>query len=97
MEKHLHLTTKIEQLAVDLRWIEANGVPQAATLETAPLLVNWRRVLRPCLQLEGDVIRHPRLGSTTGIVTSQVFWLAPDLGAVRTLSRFYRLAEPFPF
>lgn len=93
----MDLTTKIERLAIDLRTIAENGGPSAFDLESAPLLVNWRHVRFSRLGLEGDVIRHPKLGSATGITTSQLYWLAPDRRAARTLSRLYRLSDPFPF
>ena len=86
----MDLTTKIERLAVDLRAIAEGRGPTAEDLEDAPLLLNWRGHLVPGLHLIGDVIGHPKLG-TTDIITSQLYWLDPKRGTARTLSRYYRL------
>ncbi len=86
----MDLTTKVERLAVDLRAIAEGQAPTADDLERAPLLLNWRGHLVPGLHLVGDVIGQPLLG-TTDIITSRLYWLAPQRRAARTLSRYYRL------
>jgi hypothetical protein len=89
------LAAKLRVLADDLERIAAGTAPTAAELADAPVMFDWRSVLSPVgLRLFGRVTGHPRLGDTDAM-TSQL-WAAGDDGTwIRTLSRFYKLGNPF--
>jgi hypothetical protein len=89
------LAMKLRILADDLERIAAGKAPTAVELAGAPTLSGWRCVLTPVgLRLIGHVKGHPRLGNTKEM-TSQLWAAGADGAWVRTLSRYYRLAEPF--
>jgi hypothetical protein len=89
------LAAKIRILADDLERIAAGTAPTAAELAAAPVMFDWRSVLSPAgLRLFGRVTGHPRLGNTDAM-TSQVWAAGGDGTWIRTLSRFYKLGEPF--
>jgi hypothetical protein len=97
LARHLEpdLAAKLRMLADDLERIAAGTAPTAAELAEAPVMLDWRCALSPVgLRLIGRVRGHPRLGDTVAM-TSQLWAAASDDTWIRTLSRFYRLAEPF--
>jgi len=85
---------RIEQLAVDLEIIARGDMPSEEKLSSAPILQNWQEAIRPVRCLIGVCGDHPRLNGPL-IKTTDTWVMAPDLGWARTLSRFYRLGEPF--
>ena len=97
LARHLEpdLAAKLRMLADDLERIAAGTAPTAAELAEAPVMLEWRCALSPVgLRLIGRVSGHPRLGDTDAM-TSQLWAAASDGTWIRTLSRFYRLAEPY--
>jgi hypothetical protein len=89
------LAAKLRALADDLERIAAGTAPTAAELAGAPVMSDWRCVLSPAgLRLVGRVRGHPRLGDTYAM-TSQLWAAGGDGNWIRTMSRFYTLAEPF--
>jgi hypothetical protein len=88
------LASKLRKLADDLDCIAAGTAPTAAELADAPVMLDWRCVLSTVgLRLIGRVSGHPRLGDTAAM-TSQLWAAGSDCAWIRTLSRFYELAEP---
>jgi hypothetical protein len=83
--------TKLRALADDLEAMTV-FVPRKE-LEGAPLISNWRPVLRPRPALHGWTRGHPLLGDREA-VTSEVYAIDREAGWVRTLSRFYALGAP---
>lgn len=80
------------RLLTDLQRVEA-GEFEKLPLAGAPLLENYRPVLGNVFALSGIVTGHPRLRDGKEIVTSQLFYLNPELGIARTMSRWYRLSS----
>lgn len=58
----------------------------------APVLANYKPVLGNVFALTGTVTGHPRLRDGKEIVTSQLFYLNPEVGVARTMNRWYRLS-----
>lgn len=91
---------RLEALVADL-WVvsspfDCRRLYNDRTLASAPLLENWRRVVRPMPCLEGLVTGHPSLpGRRRAIVTSDLWLFSEELGLARSLSRWFRLGEPF--
>jgi len=72
--------------------------PAPDTLATAPLLDPWQVVVSsraPVAILLGSVTDHPRLPDGP-VETSVLLALDPQGRWARTLSRWYRLGEPYP-
>ena len=71
--------------------------PTPDELLDAPTLGHWRVIENPFgfTVLDGVVAGHPVLHGAS-IYTSPLLRLELDMGWARTLSRFYRLAEPMP-
>jgi len=84
---------RFKSLVNDMERVLAGTAPTWAELVAAPMLQDWRLQRRGALCLVGDVVDHPRLGPGP-IVTSDLVLFSPERGWARTLSRFYRLAEP---
>ncbi|CAM5391383.1 hypothetical protein AFEL58S_01883 [Afipia felis] len=85
---------RLRRLVADLERIHHGNYPGRRTLATAPILENWRMTQRPEFCLTGDVRGHPDIGDGRRAITSPLWALAPSLGYVRTLSRFYVLGKP---
>lgn len=85
---------RLAQLLTIISLAEAG--PTSDDLAAAPLLDLWRPLatLEGSVVLWGQVSGHPRLGSTT-ITTSRLIAFDPKAGWARTLSRWYRLGQPF--
>tara|TARA_E500000318_G_scaffold81496_1_gene76760 strand:+ start:10374 stop:10718 length:345 start_codon:yes stop_codon:yes gene_type:complete len=81
---------RLERLLADLKRIRDGDLPSKAELTEAPLIDEYAVAERTFPVLQGYVHGHPALG-TTWCRTTELWVIAPDLGWVRTLSRFYRL------
>lgn len=72
--------------------------PTAEELSTAPILDHWRVLIDrrpyPMPVLWGEVTGHPKLG-TDMITTSRLIALDREAGWARSVSRWYRLGNPF--
>lgn len=84
---------RLERLLADLKRIRDGAAPNADDLTSAPIIDHYVLGARPVPCLGGHVTGHPRLGDQAS-VTSEVWVFAPDLGWVRTRSRFYLLGRP---
>ena len=90
------LEHRIQSLRPVLERLKEGQGPTAAERERAPILRNWTLADRAgSLALAGFVENHPRFVDGEWITTSALLWLAPDLTAARTVSRWYRLGEPW--
>src|SRR3546814_237827 len=71
--------------------------PTTEELAKAPQLDFWTIAAddRGSIALAGVVTGHPLLREGATILTSELLWIAKDLKAARTVSRFYRLGVPF--
>lgn len=89
-EQHRRLAQLLTVISLAEAW------PTSDDLAGAPLLDLWRPManLQGSVVLWGEVSGHPRLGATT-ITTSRLIALDPEAGWARTLSRWYRLGQPF--
>ncbi|WP_408901599.1 DUF6634 family protein [Pararoseomonas indoligenes] len=89
----LREATRLELLAADLRRIADEGAPTKQELDRAPILRGWSltTIDLPCLVGMGS--NHPTLRQGP-IYTTDVWAIDEDACWARTLSRFYRLAEP---
>ena len=85
---------RIHNLSRDLRLFEELKAPTMTEFVDAPVLENWCTVDRAEPALAGVVTGHPLLGDRR-IVTSGLYLLDPTMGYARTLSRWYRLGNPF--
>ncbi|WP_434725719.1 DUF6634 family protein [Mesorhizobium sp. RIZ17] len=92
---------KLEALVADL-WVlgvspfDCDRLFNEATLSDAPILENWRLGVRPAFCLEGLSTGHPLLpGCRRPIATSNIWAFSPQLGLARSLSRWFRLGEPY--
>lgn len=82
-------------LAADLDRVRRRQGPTKAELAEAPLLRDWRSAESPMgVRLVGSVHGHPRLGDRL-VMTSPIWAADPGGDWVRTMSRFYRLGDPF--
>ncbi len=84
---------RLERLTVDLDRLGSGIMPSAEELADAPLLEGYASASRTVQCLVGHCSSHPRLNGPV-IVTTDLWVIAPELGWVRTLSRFYRLGMP---
>jgi hypothetical protein len=84
---------RLEKLAADLDRLACGIMPTAESLAAAPRLDGYVRATRPVPCLVGHCTDHPRLNGPL-ITTTDLWVVAPELGWVRTLSRFYRLGNP---
>lgn len=84
----------LRKLLADLEGIASGLAPSDAELRNAPIIDHWVEVTRsrPCLA--GQIHGHPTLRGSFS-VTSEVWAVAPELGWLRTYSRFYRLGRRF--
>lgn len=83
-------TIRVARLGLDA----ADAGPTPVTLAAAPRLTMWQIVwIGTDLCLAGQSSGHPRLPDGT-VATSPLLALAEDQSWARTISRFYRLAEP---
>jgi hypothetical protein len=82
---------RAQSLADDLRRMAAGDLPTPAELESAPLIDGWSLSFRPETCLVGTIYGHPSLGLMRPGMTTAVEAFAPNLGWVRTASRFFRL------
>ena len=84
---------KLRALTADLDALATGHLPDAALLADAPILDHWKLAERrkPCLI--GMQTGHPLLPPNTAIYTSGLYFLDPEAGIARTLSRWYRLGR----
>ncbi|QDG77707.1 DUF6634 family protein [Labrenzia sp. PHM005] len=91
------LSSDIEKLQVlldDLKSLRAGAYPSRDTLRNAPFLDDYRVITRGIAVLSGDVTGHPIIsGTNEPMLSSPLFVVLKDIGAARTLSRWYRLGE----
>ncbi|MEP2757737.1 MAG: DUF6634 family protein [Hyphomicrobiales bacterium] len=86
--------SKLQALLDDLKALRAGNYPSNDTLATAPLLNDYLLIKRGIAALSGDVSGHPIISGNNGpMVSSPLFVVLKDIGAARTLSRWYRLGE----
>ncbi len=91
------MINKLQRLIEDLKMLRDGKGPVSETLDDSPALYDWNQTTRPAVCLEGFVQEHPRLGRNRLIITSDLYYLDPELQFARTLSRFYRLGNPVRF
>ncbi|CTQ72760.1 DUF6634 family protein [Roseibium alexandrii] len=85
---------KLQGLLDDLKSLRAGAYPSHDTLCNAPFLDDYRVITREIAALSGDVNGHPTIsGTNEPMVSSPLFVVLKDIGAARTLSRWYRLGE----
>ena len=77
----------------DLRRIDDGTLDVPSILADAPTLSDYKLVLGWSHALSGVVHGHPRLQDGHEVVTSQLFYLDPQLGLARTMNRWYRLGR----
>lgn len=75
----------------DLRQLDDGTLDISSVLADAPALSDHKLVLGWSHALSGVVHGHPRLPDGNKVVTSQLFFLDPQLGLARTMNRWYRL------
>lgn len=90
LDKEIEL---LENLVRDLKQIRRGTFPGKRTLAAAPLIDNWRVITRPTACLTGEFSGHPILKDTPTGITSDVWVISPQMGFVRTLSRYYKLGR----
>ncbi|WP_369333062.1 DUF6634 family protein [Mesorhizobium carmichaelinearum] len=90
---------RLEALVADL-WVvsspfDCRRIYNSRAMASAPLIDDWRLVVRPMPCLEGFATGHPLLpGSRRPIVTSDLWLFSTELGLARSLSRWFRLGQP---
>lgn len=87
------LSRLINALSADLLALQQGRFPTLDQLADAPVITEWALGYRPEPALVGRVSGHPRVADGPA-VTSGLYYLDPDLGFARTLSRYYILGEP---
>lgn len=90
------LATEIDrrrQLLSDLEAIAASRGPAPDQLVSAPLIDHWAEATRPEPCLVGQTHGHPYCRAPYSVTSGLVVW-APELGWMRTASRYYRLGRP---
>lgn len=87
---------RLRSLVRDLECIRRGEHPDDATLADAPALHDWSLARRPEACLAGTMLGHPKIPDGQPGVTSGVWFLAPNLGYARSLTRFYALGRPLP-
>ncbi|NVP57586.1 DUF6634 family protein [Mycoplana rhizolycopersici] len=75
----------------DLTQLDDGTLDVSAVLADAPTLSDHKLVLGWAHALSGVVHGHPRLPDGNKVVTSQLFFLDPQLGLALTMNRWYRL------
>lgn len=84
----------LARLAEDFRFVAKENRPNSSSDVDAPVLEDWRLIVRPVPCLAGLSTGHPLLiGDRRQIVTSEVHLISEELGWVRTRSRWYRLGR----
>ncbi len=81
----------VVRLLKDLQRAETGDFASLPIAE-APVLANYKPVLGNVFALSGTVTGHPRVRDGKEIVTSQLFYLNPEVGVARTMNRWYRLS-----
>lgn len=81
------------QLLVDLKEIAAGLGPTADQLAASPLIDQWTEAIRPEPCLVGQTHGHPYCRALRSVTSGLIVW-APDLGWMRTASRYYTLGRP---
>ncbi|MBG6143390.1 hypothetical protein IWQ51_001509 [Labrenzia sp. EL_142] len=85
---------KLQRLLDDLNDLRAGNYPSNDTLSKAPFLNDYLVIKRGIAALSGDVTGHPTIsGNDAPMLSSPLFVVLKDIGAARTLSRWYRLGE----
>lgn len=88
---------KLQTLLDDLKALRAGKYPSPSILSNAPLLDDYSIVSRGIAALSGDVTGHPAIsGNNEPMLSSPLFVVLKDIGAARTLSRWYRLGTRAP-
>ncbi|MDK1385127.1 hypothetical protein QN224_06875 [Sinorhizobium sp. 8-89] len=90
MNFHWMDSETVERLLESIHSANAGGLDQAVIAE-APLLECYRTAVGHAFALTGIVHGHPRIDDGRRVVTSQLFYLDPNLGIARTMNRWYRL------
>lgn len=91
---------RLEKLVADL-WVvnspfDCRRLYNERTLSDAPTLDNWRQAVRPVPCLVGLASGHPLLpGGGRSIMTSDIWLFSEELRLARSMSRWYRLGNPF--
>lgn len=80
------LVHKLRCLADDLESIsdDVEALPAVA-------INNWAIAQRPVPCLMGRTLGHPSIGDGRPALSSELFYLDPERGIARTMSRWYRL------
>ncbi|WP_199084547.1 DUF6634 family protein [Bosea sp. ASV33] len=86
---------KLRHLVRDLDRIRMGKHPGVRELGGAPTITDWSPAERREVALVGRVHGHPTIEDGRQAGTSILFFLAPELGYARTLSRFYKLGDRF--
>lgn len=81
------------RLLDDRTRLDDGALDVSSILADAPTLTGHKLVLGWAHALSGVVHGHPRLQNGHEIVTSQLFYLDPQLGLARTMNRWYRLGR----
>ena len=84
---------KLRALTADLDALAKGYLPDAAVLSVAPILDHWELAERSAPCLIGMQTGHPLFSTNTAIYTSGLYFLDPEAGIARTLSRWYRLGR----
>ncbi|MFN3133922.1 DUF6634 family protein [Roseibium sp.] len=85
---------KLQGLLDDLKALRAGNYPSLMTLSNAPFLDDYSVISRGIAALSGEVTGHPTIsGNNEPMLSSPLFVVLKDIGAARTLSRWYRLGE----
>jgi len=90
------LTPEIERLRrllADLERIRDGEHPDESVLADAPTIDHWSLAERRTVALVGKVDDHPTIKNGRQVCTSDLFFLAPELGYARTFNRFYALGR----
>lgn len=86
---------RLEALTADLEMLGNGILPSLACIAAAPLIDNYVLSTTQCPMLAGENHGHPIL-TRRFIQTSELCVVAPTLGWVRTMTRFYRLGKLMP-
>jgi hypothetical protein len=88
------LASRLRALADDCERLTFGQPVPSTVLAKAPLLKGWVPALTPeGLQLIGYAVGHPIHGNRM-VMTTSLWWVDPEGGWARTLSRFYRIGAP---
>lgn len=90
-----HQFERLSGLVSDMKQLRG-GTAVDDLADDAPLLDRWVIGNRPAPCLVGQSTGHPTLPGTIRLITTSDLWLISEDGAwARTLSRWYRLGDPF--